>query len=103
MSLSSNPPSDWPAVSELLDEALALPAHELDAWFDSLQGAQLACKDEVRTLLGLLTFVDRENFLGQLPALKDPLPALPSPGRADAVAGSVVGPYRLIAELGRGG
>ena len=103
MSLSSNPPSDWPAVSELLDEALALPAHELDAWFDSLQGAQLAYKDEVRTLLGLRTFVDRENFLGQLPTLKDSFPALPSPGRADAVAGSVVGPYRLIAELGRGG
>lgn len=80
MSLSSNPPSDWPAVSDLLDEALALPAHELDAWFDSLQGAQLAYKDEVRTLLGLRTFVDRENFLGQLPALKDPLPALPAPG-----------------------
>jgi len=101
MSLSRDPPSDWPAVSELLDEALALPAHELDAWFASLQGAQLAYKDEVRTLMALRTYVDRENFLGQLPALKHPLPPLPNPG--DAVAGAVVGPYRLIAELGRGG
>jgi len=39
MSLSSNPPSDWPTVSELLDEALALRAHEFEAWFASLQGA----------------------------------------------------------------
>ena len=37
-------------MSELLDEALASPVHELDAWFASLQGEQLAYKDEVRTL-----------------------------------------------------
>ena len=83
-------------MSELLDEALALPVHELDAWFASLQGEQLAYKDEVRTLMALRTFVDRKDFLGQLPALKDPLPPLPTTRRADVVAGTVVGPYRLM-------
>lgn len=61
MSLSRDPPSDSPAVSELLHEALALPANELDAWFASLQGGQLAHKDELQTLMALRTFSTDRN------------------------------------------
>jgi len=67
MSLSSNPPSDWPTVSELLDEALALRAHELETWFASLQGARLAYKEEVRTLMALRTFVDARTSWASCP------------------------------------
>jgi len=54
-------------VSELLDEALALRAHELEAWFASLQGARLAYKEEVRTLMALRTFVDARTSWASCP------------------------------------
>lgn len=104
MTLSRDPHSDWPAVSELLDEALALPAAELDTWLDSLAGERLAYKDELRTLLALRTFVDREKFLVELPKLHD-APAFQTAtlGAPELTAGAVVGRYRLVSELGRGG
>ena len=90
----------WPAISALLDEALNLPASEQTTWLDSLAGEHAAHRDLLRSLLKQRHGIETDDFLGQLPTLD--LDA--AQGRADGLgAGSQVGAYRLISEIGRGG
>ncbi|MBQ1764720.1 MAG: hypothetical protein IIZ92_17745, partial [Aquincola sp.] len=41
----------WPVVSELLDQALALPPDERDRWLDQLAGPHAQHRDTLRALL----------------------------------------------------
>jgi len=87
----------WPEISALLDQALALPAAERDAWLAGLSGAQAELRDTLRLLLERARQVESGSFLGSLPRLPTALAAdEPQPGMQ-------VGPYRLLSELGRGG
>jgi len=100
---------DWPAISQRLDEALALAPEQRAAWLGSLNDT-----DSVKAKLHALLFdaegVETDDFAQALPRLTlgpavssatgDPLPDTAD----DAVqAGALVGPYRLIRELGVGG
>ena len=82
----------WPQLSALLDEMLDLDAAARVQRLTALRLQDLAAAEAVEALLGRLTAIDRRGFLAQ-PA------ALPEAQQA----GQVVGAYRLLRELGRGG
>ena len=91
--------ASWPAVSELLDEALALPETQRADWLDGLSGGREAYRETLQALLQHQSAVETDDFLGSLPALP---PVQPNPHEALG-PGGLVGPYRLVGELGRGG
>ena len=94
---------DWPAISARLDEALALEPGQRQEWLGSL-GESAAVKDKLRRLLGGPVGVETANLIDTLPRLALALHETHAPEGADAAhTGAVVGPYRLIRELGVGG
>ncbi|HEY1398046.1 serine/threonine-protein kinase [Roseateles sp.] len=95
---------DWPAISALLDEALNLSPTSRKAWLEGLIGEHAVHRETLRALLAHQAEVETDDFLDTLPRL------FPAEGPADqagpfdgVVAGSSVGAYRLITEIGRGG
>ena len=91
----------WPGLNELLDEALALPAERRGAWLQALPAEHAPLKEALARLLEVRAGIETGDFLGTLPKL-DPPPAT----SADAGApqpGDIVGPWRLVRELGEGG
>ncbi len=93
-------PETWPAVSALLDEALALPVEERDTWLQSLDGERAALKDTLRELLSRAEGVETGDFLATLPRFTEVTAHGPL---TELAAGDSIGPYRLISELGTGG
>ena len=92
--------ADWPAINALLDEALGLPASAHAAWLDGLTGDHATHREALRTLLGYRSSVETDDFLREIPQLHTA--ATPVPGTG-LTAGGLVGAYRLISEIGRGG
>jgi serine/threonine protein kinase len=90
---------DWPAISALLDEALSLPASEHADWLAGLVGERATHREALRTLLAHRREVETGDFLGEMP--KFDIPA--EPAGSGLAEGSLVGAYRLIAEIARGG
>lgn len=88
--------ADWPALSALLDEALALPAAARAAWLSALPAEHAARRDTLRALLARQAEVETDDFLHTLPRLAPP-------AAGGLAAGDRVGPYRLIEPLGEGG
>lgn len=93
---------DWPQLSELLDEALALPEAQRARWLTSLPPQHAALGDTLARLLGLQAGASPRELPDTLPRLTGAL------STADDAAhgpqpGDEVGPYRLVRELGRGG
>ncbi len=96
---------EWPMVDRLLDQALDLPPHERAAWVESLDGIQAPVKETLRRLLAVAS-AETGDFLGTLPKLVGPPDGAAGGGDADAgaaFAGELVGPWRLVRELGTGG
>ena len=94
--------NDWPAISALLDEALALPPAARGAWLDARTDVEPARRSAVERILSRQAAIESDDFLGALPPLMDGLP--PTSGAADeAGVGALVGPYRISAPLGQGG
>ncbi len=95
-------PEHWPAVSELLDEALDLPSEEARReWLRGLPPHARPFSDTLEQLLRDHAHVQTGDFLAK-PAAAARLGAR----RNEAVvegAGRIIGPYRLLHELGRGG
>jgi len=99
--------SDWPAISQRLDEALALAPAQRDRWLAALDETDTV-KDSLRQLLAdapdAAAGVETDDFAPLLPQLTlGPDAPQHSAAGAAAVAGAVIGPYRLIRELGVGG
>jgi serine/threonine-protein kinase len=92
--------ASWPAISALLDEALSLPAPECAGWLEGLVGERALHREALRVLLAHQAQVETDDFLNALPKLDMADAAPPLNGLA---AGSSVGAYRLIAEIGQGG
>jgi serine/threonine-protein kinase len=92
--------ADWPTISALLDEALALPVDAQAAWLDALSDAHARLRPSLQRLLAAHGDVSAGSFLAgtpQLPLLPNP----PQPG--EPAGGMLIGPYRLVAPLGKGG
>ena len=106
--------SRWPDADALLDEALELPAAQLDSWLERVAARDAALAD---ALARVLRERADESFLAPGGALSGPLAALvhgdATAMEADDVAGvppsqrlapgTRFGPYRVVELIGRGG
>lgn len=84
----------WREVSPLLDEALAVPDDQREAWLQSLMTSKPQLISLLRGLLEEHRALSREGFL-ELPA------AVPDGGTF--LRGQTVGRYTLISAIGQGG
>jgi serine/threonine protein kinase len=89
----------WPALSELLDQWLDLEPEARAGWLESLGPEYDRFKPALLDLLGAQPPAGAGDFLDRLPAIGD----LEKPLLAGFTAGMLIGPYRLIRELGYGG
>src|SRR5690349_16160610 len=89
--------ADWKRISPLLDAALDLPPAQRAAWLAALPVEYADLRDSLAELLSHGKAVETDDFLNRLPAFSAP------PTGLSLEAGSLVGPYRLIKELGAGG
>jgi serine/threonine protein kinase len=87
----------WPEISRLLDEVLALAPTDRPAWLGRLNQAEPGHHDALRGLMETQKRVeDDDDFLEELPHLDfDARLRL-----ADLAPGQTVGPYRLLREIG---
>jgi serine/threonine-protein kinase len=100
----------WPAVDRLLDDALSLPPAQRLAWLAALPAEHAPLRATLARLLAMQAGLETDDFLRTLPKLAA-TPAdgaqagLPGPGASTVVPepDSVVGPWRLLRELGHGG
>jgi len=87
-------------LSRLLDEALELEPAARARWIESLGAPFDALKPRLRDLLSHAASIETGEFLSTIPKI--------GPGAAVApartgTAGTLVGPYRLLREIGSGG
>ncbi len=92
-------PAQWSAISSLLGQALDLDEPARTAWLARLAGEDAALAPLLRELLARHATAESADFLGTLPRIDD---TAESSGSGVAV-GAVVGAYRLLRVLGRGG
>ena len=97
--------SQWPAISRLLDEALDLPDSERQAWLEQLNEEYGPLKPALREILSQRASVETATFMAPVgriaednPSFADSLGAI-----GELAAGTIIGAYRLIRELGHGG
>jgi eukaryotic-like serine/threonine-protein kinase len=96
----------WRRVDRLLEAALDRPADERRAFLEVECGEDVALRDEVLALIAAEAEAERliGDWAGDFAA--DLLPSLPSRTAAAAdtlVAGTRIGPYIVLEEIGRGG
>ena len=89
---------DLVTLSRLLDEALDMDAAQVPDWLAALPPAHAHLAPQLREMLRAHALPQQAGFMLDGPKLGDE-PA----DAAVAHAGELVGPYRLIRELGRGG
>jgi serine/threonine-protein kinase len=90
--------SDWQEAFALLGIALELDPSAHDAWFESLGGDRARLEPMLRRLLHERSVLRDSDFPGATPS--DALGAA-TPSAPDAF--QLVGPYRLLREIGQGG
>ena len=88
---------DLSALSRLLDEALDLPASEIESWLAALPAENAHLLSRLRLMLADHLAGDGAVFLGSGPIIDDTVDG------SVAREGELVGPFRLIREIGRGG
>jgi eukaryotic-like serine/threonine-protein kinase len=100
-------PSDWPLISTLYDQALALPAPQRLQWLQWLDGPSEAERVHRHTLErppADQAHVQTRDFMQSLPKVGLSAETRAGPDAdAPAESGRSVGPYRLLHELGHGG
>jgi serine/threonine-protein kinase len=94
----------WTTLSQLLDEALDLPADARVTWLDGLGAEYEAFKPRLRAMLEEAAATGDAAFLATLPRLRAlALDEGDERAGADGRAGAMVGPYRLVRRLASGG
>ena len=93
-------PNDLADLSRLLDEALALPEADREPWLLRLADADRRHGEALRAMLAEHAAPAPQRALAALPALGWRTAA---PRDDVAQPGHLVGPYRLVREIGRGG
>jgi serine/threonine-protein kinase len=89
--------SDWKRLSPLLDEALDLPPAQRAAWLAALPPQFADLHGQLAELLAGGRAIETGDFLERLPEFSA------APAALTLGPGSLVGPYRLLSELGSGG
>ena len=92
--------ASWQAFSQLLDQALELAPGERLRWVDTLGAEHDALKPALRSVLARGAGVETANWLATLP---HEAASLPADDDSDLQPDALVGPYRLLRELGVGG
>lgn len=92
-------PKDLTELSRLLDEVLALPADQREAWVFALPPELGHLRAPLREMLAREAGLAADPQLRTLPRLA----AWDGDDPASVSAGDRIGPYRLIEEIGRGG
>ena len=101
MPASAKPASrhDWQEILALLDTALELDATQYTSWLEALPAEQARLSPMLKALLQSRAEVSTGAFMRESATF-----ALPSPPAPEGPAAqSLVGPYRLLRELGQGG
>ena len=92
---------EWLVLSRLLDEILTLPADERQAWLEALPHDTENLKPTLHALFAQRATAETNRFLKTLPKIGRQGVADASVGNLSG--GAIVGPYRLLRELGQGG
>ncbi len=92
----------WATLSRLLDEALEVPSNGLEQWLASLPPTDAAHRNQLRELLRQHAAAETGDFLVTLPKVSDSSSAATS-AAAGIASGTVIGPYIVEKEIGRGG
>ena len=99
-------PELWRILSPLLDQWLELPEELRAGWIENLGPEHARLLPVLRQLIATQAAIDDGGFLKTLPKIDGAADSGAS-GEArhlgDLTAGALVGPYRLISELGQGG
>ena len=97
-------PAAWATLRSLLDEALTLPAAERESWLAGLPARHAEFRQRLRSLLSHVDTTGGAELLATLPKMEtgDFAPQAP-PGAPATEAGQLVGPYRLLRQIGEGG
>jgi serine/threonine protein kinase len=95
-------PQQWPTLSRLLDEALDVPIQGLEEWLDSLPPTDAVHRNQLRQLLQQRAAAETGDFLLTLPKVGNAASAQNS-ATAGIAPGTVIGPYIVEEEIGRGG
>lgn len=93
----------WAELSQLLDLALDRPVPEREQWLETLPPQFEGLKPRLRELLSRAALVETGDFLKTLPKLDLDPNDLTQPGARGDQPGDLIGPYRLLRELGSGG
>ena len=91
---------EWPRISALLDQALELPVHQRARWLEALPEQWRPLRGTLEEFLDQCARAQMANFMATLPRLG--LRDVPQQSAPEEVP-LVVGPYRLLREIGRGG
>lgn len=90
-------------LNRLVDQALALPRAERTTWIDSLGAEYEAFKPRLKAMLEAVEDEALAGFLDAMPPIDVELDDLVDPAAWAPGAGLLVGAYRLVRQLGRGG
>ncbi len=92
-------PAERAELNRLLDQALDLPPDGRERWLADLAPSLAHLRPHLADLLGRAAAVETADFLNTLPPFQ---PVEAGEAQADRT-GEIVGAYRLVRELGRGG
>jgi serine/threonine protein kinase len=95
--MSSVTPDRWRALSPYLDEALDLDGEDRAAWLEALAKRDAVLAADLRSLLNDHEAAKDAGFL------EKGVPNDLRPAPAEALAGLIVGAYRLVSLIGQGG
>ncbi len=92
--MSTLSPDHWQEISPYLDEVLSLPEQERAKWFDSFRKQRPDLVEVIQKLLNEHNTLAKERFLESGPV---------TPASEAALAGRIVGAYKLLSPIGQGG
>ncbi|HPF24999.1 MAG TPA: serine/threonine-protein kinase [Steroidobacteraceae bacterium] len=90
-------------LNRLLDEVLDRPPAERAGWLESLPPQWQRFKPHLQDLLARSAAVETADFLNTMPKFAAPSATADATGFGAPVADALVGPYRLLREVGQGG
>src|SRR5258708_6444235 len=92
-------PESWPTLSRLLDQWLDLPEESRKEWLENLGPEYAGILPVLRKLVLSQEGMDADRLLNTLPGMTPQPTLLP----ATFIPGGLIGPYRLVRDLGQGG